>query len=80
MVSVLACVTWEVCLHEWHSWRAIMSGMLLLLLLLFLKQYHEAKNVEYLLLKQESKNFSNRFEQSFKRRALLEQQVSVYTI
>ena len=80
MVSVLACVTWVVCLHEWHSWRAIISGMLLLLLLLFLKQYPEAKNVEYLLLKQESKNFSNRFGQGFKRRALLEEQVLVYTI
>ena len=57
MVSVLACVTWVVCLHEWHSWRAIMSGMLLVLLLLFLKQYHEAKNVEYLLLNKNQKIF-----------------------
>ena len=75
MVSVLACVTWEVCLHEWHSWWHS-----IIIVLLFLKQYHEAKNVEYLLLKQESKNFSNRFEPSFKRRTLLEEQVSVYTI
>ena len=66
MVSVLACVTWEVCLHEWHSWRAIMSGMLLLLLLLFLKQYPEAKNVEYLLLKQESIIFEIDFNSDLK--------------
>ena len=40
--------------------------MLLLLLLLFLKQYPEAKNVEYLLLKQESIIFEIDFNSDLK--------------
>ena len=33
MVSVLACVTWDVCLHEWQAWRAIMSAIIVIIVL-----------------------------------------------
>ena len=50
------------------------------MLLLLLKYYPEEKNVECLLKKKMKKNIPNRFEQGFKRRTWLEEQVLVYTI
>ena len=74
--SVLARLTWVVCLREWCT---NVVGVLLLLLLVS-KYYLEEQNVECLLLKQKWKNVQNRFEQWFKRRTWFEELVLVYTI
>ena len=50
------------------------------MLRLLLKYYLEKQNIECLLFKQKWKNVPNRFEQWFKRRTWLEEQVLVYTI
>ena len=59
---------WVACSRGWYNWRANVSGMLLLLILLLSKYYPEEKNVECLLLKQKSKNVPNRSGQLFERR------------
>ena len=59
---------WMACERGWYSWRANVSGMLLLLILLLSKYYPEEKNVECLLLKQKSKTVPNRSGQLFERR------------
>ena len=76
---------WVVCFYRWHASLDCMSGVVTWITFYYYCYYYywntilKTKNVGCLLLKQKLKNVPW-FEQWFKRRTWLEEQVLVYTI